>query len=991
MKLSQWLNRKNKTKEKTLVSYVRSSDLFDERWYLSQYQDVFKKRKDAAYHYYRMGWKENRNPSENFNTSAYLKQYPECGICPIIFERNRNGFVDLSVCSVVKNEAPYIKEWLDYHILVGVKRFYIYGNASTDSLKDVLKPYIKQGVVVYKHYSKEIEQVQAYNECIENYKDKTEWLAVIDTDEFIIPMKNATIPEFLNEYKKYPGIGINCINYDSDGHKSKPQGGVLENYTRVHYDDQCFDNHRIKCIVNPRKVSAYTDLCYAQYLDDKNAVDENFKEIKGWTYKDTKDKAFSDTVSVNKIRINHYFCKSEEEYRAKLKRDKLVANDGREGEFSIKSYIFNDAKYDYTAYKFVIQLNPKIWKKEEIHYAWLRVKNAFAKIKHLFCRSTLSDYIDQNWYFARYPEVKKSGKSAMQHYLNTGWKEGKNPSEYFDTEFYLSRYPDVAKAKINPLLHYVIFGKEAGRLAQPVKEKPILRDENISNVNFENKDYQTLIASELFDKEWYMDNYLKGQDIDPVWHYIQIGWKEGCNPSKDFDTKFYLKQYPDVAKSGKNPFLHYISCGWLEKRSAKPVSSFKLLWQSISAAKKQLKDGVTVIVPTYNRMAYLEKALNILKSQSLSNISFIIVDDGSTDGSADYIKNAVKNDNRFVFIKNSKNQGPSVARNKALDLVETEYVGFFDIDDEIPSDYFENLYLKAVKDSADIVFTKYNDCQHRVEKINSKADKYKALRNGAVWDKLYSTLMLKKNEIKFAEHLYTADNLFNIEAFYAAGKIVLVDKPCYLYELHGDSIGKDEKFVIKRKQDIISICNKAVDFAIKNKFDMALRAELCDFLRRTYDCCAEDSEFHGKLISVLKRTGINTDISADFGKYGKQEYDLVRKSGYFSSFYYLCHNPQLWFSSVNLIEHYLTIGWLEGKNPSSKFDGNKYLKLNGDVAASGINPLLHYIKHGIEEARPYETAKSIGEKVTHALTYPIRVKEEYDRLVAEIKALENMK
>ena len=75
MKFSQLLNRKDSIKEKAQTAFVRASNLFDERWYASRYQDVFKKLKDPARHYYLVGWKENRNPSENFDTASYLRQF----------------------------------------------------------------------------------------------------------------------------------------------------------------------------------------------------------------------------------------------------------------------------------------------------------------------------------------------------------------------------------------------------------------------------------------------------------------------------------------------------------------------------------------------------------------------------------------------------------------------------------------------------------------------------------------------------------------------------------------------------------------------------------------------------------------------------------------------------------------------------------------------------------------------------------------------------
>ncbi len=93
--------------------------------------------------------------------------------------------IDLAIVTIMKNEAPYVKEWLDYHILVGVHKFYIYDNDSTDNLKEVLAPYIKSGIVEYTFFTGAEQQLPAYNDCFEKHKDDVEWLAVIDADEFI--------------------------------------------------------------------------------------------------------------------------------------------------------------------------------------------------------------------------------------------------------------------------------------------------------------------------------------------------------------------------------------------------------------------------------------------------------------------------------------------------------------------------------------------------------------------------------------------------------------------------------------------------------------------------------------------------------------------------------------------------------------------------------------------------------------------------------------
>lgn len=78
----------------------------------------------------------------------------------------------------------------------------------------------------------------------------------------------------------------------------------------------------------------------------------------------------------------------------------------------------------------------------------------------------LEEFFDKEWYLEKYPDVKKASIDPIKHYLEFGWKEGRNPSPSFDTRWYLERYPDVAAAGVNPLQHYVQFGRYEGRVTQ---------------------------------------------------------------------------------------------------------------------------------------------------------------------------------------------------------------------------------------------------------------------------------------------------------------------------------------------------------------------------------------------------------------------------------------------------------------------------------------------------------------------------------------------
>lgn len=107
---------------------------------------------------------------------------------------------NLAICAIAKNEGPYFKEWIEWHLNQGVEKFYIYDNDSADNTRQVLEPYIKRGVVEYNFFPGLQRQLPAYDDCLERHRTDTRWIAFIDIDEFIVPLKDKSIPQFLSRF-----------------------------------------------------------------------------------------------------------------------------------------------------------------------------------------------------------------------------------------------------------------------------------------------------------------------------------------------------------------------------------------------------------------------------------------------------------------------------------------------------------------------------------------------------------------------------------------------------------------------------------------------------------------------------------------------------------------------------------------------------------------------------------------------------------------------
>jgi hypothetical protein len=80
--------------------------------------------------------------------------------------------------------------------------------------------------------------------------------------------------------------------------------------------------------------------------------------------------------------------------------------------------------------------------------------------------------------------------------------------------------------------------------------------------------YYLISRCGLFDRDYYLETYpdVRNSEVDPLWHFIQSGWKEGKNPSPDFDTAYYLRENKDIRMGRINPLVHYIQFGKAEDR-----------------------------------------------------------------------------------------------------------------------------------------------------------------------------------------------------------------------------------------------------------------------------------------------------------------------------------------------------------------------------------------------------------------------------------------
>jgi hypothetical protein len=213
----------------------------------------------------------------------------------------------LAACAIYRDEADYLAEWVEFHRLVGFERFYLYDNLSTDHHLEVLDPYVKEGIVVLHEWPQYPGQFAAYDHCVANYGDECRWIGFFDVDEFLFSPTFRPVSELLSEYEQWPGVGVNVPRFGTSGHRTKPDGLVIENYVvRI----QTLAERTVKSIVDPAAVDRCRN-AHEFFYRRRTAVDTDGFPIHGTATK---------SPVLDRLRANHYYTKSEEELRSKHTR-----------------------------------------------------------------------------------------------------------------------------------------------------------------------------------------------------------------------------------------------------------------------------------------------------------------------------------------------------------------------------------------------------------------------------------------------------------------------------------------------------------------------------------------------------------------------------------------------------------------------------------------------------------------------------------------------
>jgi len=203
--------------------------------------------------------------------------------------------------------------------MIGVEHFYLFNHLSEDDYEEVLAPYEEMGIVelfsileeplTYADWKK--VQMTPYNQILSQRKKETFWLAIIDTDEFIVPIIDKDLPTFLKNYEDFGAVCIHWQIYGTSNIEKVPEGKTMIGTLLKKANTYNKINASTKSIVRPTRVRFCPDPHYCKYKKNYLQVDEAKYPFKG---------SASPYVRVNRIRLNHYIHRDEEFYFSEKQR-----------------------------------------------------------------------------------------------------------------------------------------------------------------------------------------------------------------------------------------------------------------------------------------------------------------------------------------------------------------------------------------------------------------------------------------------------------------------------------------------------------------------------------------------------------------------------------------------------------------------------------------------------------------------------------------------
>lgn len=322
-----------------------------------------------------------------------------------------------------------------------------------------------------------------------------------------------------------------------------------------------------------------------------------------------------------------------------------------------------------------------------------------------------------------------------------------------------------------------------------------------------------------------------------------------------------------------------------------------------------IKPKVTIIVPVFNAEKYIKKCLDSLVYQTLSNIEIVCVDDCSTDGSLEIIRQYAETDSRIRVIIHEENLGPGVARNNGLNFARGEYIMFLDSDDWYEQDACECAYNKIKQNDNDLAIFGFNEYAEStgIYKYNNSMlrglkEEYENPRiilndiekNFIIscfgWAAIYKREFINEYNIRFPQNRHFEDQIFFQLAVLYSKTISLINKALYNYRIRENSLtftyDSQHKDIFETKSIIINEMSKITgDNNIKTALYVhAINSSIYWFKWCSSNFGSAEKVFYkniNKIFKLLDKEYIERNVKHRLKEINYETYKCILKYNYY--------------------------------------------------------------------------------------------------------------
>ena len=528
---------------------------------------------------------------------------------------------------------------------------------------------------------------------------------------------------------------------------------------------------------------------------------------------------------------------------------------------------------------------------------------------------------DRNYYNNRY--LNDESIDEVAHYIKTGASLDYNPSEDFNTKWYRKKYLN-DDMKVNPLVEYLTCGIKHNNLPTNYSQCP---DTSIADT----QEYHLIDESGFFDAKYYTDTYDVDEGMDPLAHYMTVGYQRKYKPREDFDVQWYTKTYSYYESS---PLLNYV----------------------LNSNTRLTKEAVNNYAQEEEYDLSDSQLYHILDESNLFDLSWYFTQYNSyrDDLMEDYILN--ESNNRYIsqLHKDYIQDNPtSDVYQYVYEKLSREYDSSYDYSRELDLD---------IKDSVEYTILSEDELFDK---------RYYLKKYGDVWknasDPISHYLQFGINEGRNPSEKFNTDNYYKINPQIKNRINPLVDyiynnKPELATEAEMTSMKDTIEYALLDNTEYFDACYYSNSYEVEAD-DLLEEYMTNGFNQKRNPTVDVDIERLPGVESINDYVDyiIKSQIKDDEYDYKNSKqyldnYNLLNKSIYFDEDYYRKHNPDI-KENQDAIEYYLT---REDKTsvPTSKyFDIESYINFNQDLKKAGVDPLIHFIKSGINESRRYKRPK----------------------------------